>query len=251
MPYASLAEVYGGGFGQVDPQKLAQNYGMRNIETYKQKGVPDSALPMEVGVTNMDIVKFNSRQQREVEGRGGGQDMIEEVSRGRRRERRGGRREARREMRGYSDEPNFRYSTMRGVDDEDEIDDVEEGYDNVESFVPRGRSLHERFLEHFGKCSGCREKVWDKFSNYVETRKESMVGNGRDIREMFGSGDVPPAAEKAEKPYVADAGAGGGGNGADSYVDVIIMILLGIFIIFVLDAFVKLGRGLGGSASSE
>ncbi len=274
MPYASLAEVYGGDFGQVDPQKLAQNYGMRNIETYKQKGVPDSALPMEVGVTNMDVVKFNQQvsptnrqvsptnrqvsptdrqvsptdrqvsptdrqQQREVDESNDEYNGQRWRGMGRRKEK---------VHHEYNDEPNFRYSTMRGVNDEGYED--EDGYNDVESFVPRGRSLHERFLEHFGQCSACREKVWEKFSNYVEKRQGTVGGvggaSGSDIREMFGSEDVPPAAEKANTTGGSSEGLAG-----DSYIDVVVMILLGIFIIFVLDAFVKLGRGLGSSGSSE
>lgn len=223
MPYASLNEVYGGGFGKADPNQLAQNYGLRNVEDFNQKKVPDSAMPMEVGVSNMDVIKFNQKQQREV---GDG-------------------------------EPSFKYTTGRGVPDSimdsvnhPDSDDEEEMF---ETFVPRGwmprkkRSLHERFLEHFKKCSTCRQKVWEKFSNYVEKRKEE----GQDIREMFGSGDVMSAAEKPSVPVVKDGLEADGSSNGDSYVDVIVMILLGVFIIFVLDAFVKLGGSIGGSTSTE
>lgn len=240
MPYATLNEVYGSGFGKADPNKLAQNFGMRNVEDFKQRGVPDSALPVEVGTSNRDIVRFNQRRQGES-----GDDIARSTALAENREGGGLR------------EPNYRYTTLNPIDDASEIEDVYEGFSAGGMGERRrvrggggGGSLHERFLEHFGNCPTCRQKVWEKFSDYVEKRGGDGAEGGSDIREMFGSGDVMKSAEKPSLPVVKDGQEGGSGSGgADSYVDVIVMILLGVFIIFVLDAFVKLGRGLTPSVS--
>lgn len=229
MPYASISEVYGENFGNPDPAKLATQYGygMRSIDSYNQESTRggDSvggALPSNVGTANMAAVKFNSETQYRVNETGNGMEEAENQ----------------RFPWADNDEPRFTYSTMQGKDDENEIQDV---YENFKG----GYSLHERFIEHFSKCSTCREKVWEKFSNYIEQKKKHNGGSS-DIREMFSNDagrGVPVSADKASTPVANVGSAGSGeGSGGDNYVDVLVMILLGIFIIFVLDAFVKLGK---------
>lgn len=189
MPYASVSELYGEDFGKTPNYDIAQNYGARNISDFNQTSIPDTALNMEVGTANMDIVKFNQQAQSQQHSR---QSL-------------------------QYDEPDYRFG-------------LESSNDVVEKFnsKPQTVSLHDRFLEHFSQCSTCRNKVWEKFSDHIIKKKNT----NSDIREMFSQNDVPPSADKSSS------------NDGNNYIDIIVMIMLGIFIIFVLDAFVKLGQSV-------
>lgn len=219
MPYASVTEIYGEDFGKTNIYNISQNYGARNISDFNQTNVPDTALNMEVGTTNMDIVKFNQQQQHHQQQTNGVNEL---------------------------DEPNYRFGNSGQEMDSDAI--VENFRSNRTNGQSHGNSLHSKFLEHFSQCPSCRTKVWEKFSTYIADKQQKNGGNDGDnsidIREMFSQNDVLPSAEK--KGVVSNINDDG--NSGNNYVDIIVMILLGVFIIFVLDAFVKLGQSVGKRA---
>lgn len=71
--------------------------------------------------------------------------------------------------------------------------------------------LCENFIEHFMECEECKNKL----NNILDIKKEKSK---KEIIEGFGE------------------------NIYENYFDIFILILVGIFIIFVLDCFVRLGK---------
>ncbi len=86
------------------------------------------------------------------------------------------------------------------------IDNLKEDYMNAKKDIVEKRSC-EGVLDHILECQECRDKI-------------NKILGGTDNRMMVESF----------------------GNMNDNIMDVIILILLGIFIIFILDCFVRLGK---------
>ena len=73
----------------------------------------------------------------------------------------------------------------------------------------------EKFMEHFVSCKECRGKIKDMLDDY---KKETQM------IEKFSPASVPIN---------------------NNYLDIFVLIITGVFIIFVLDCFVRLGKRFG------
>ncbi len=90
-------------------------------------------------------------------------------------------------------------------------EDIEKYYMNKKDEIKENYSCG-KFLEHFLDCESCKKKV-----NQILD-----VKNDHSVVEKFGTSLM--------------------GGMDDNYLDIFVLILTGIFIIFILDCFVRLGR---------
>lgn len=81
-------------------------------------------------------------------------------------------------------------------------------------------SFCHKFYEHFLECDECREKI-ERFLSKKRNDENDNQSSGL-IEGFFGG--------KTTK------------NESEGYMDIFILILVGIFLIFILDCFVRLGR---------
>lgn len=110
------------------------------------------------------------------------------------------------------------------------MDNTFEGFENkVEKYAPMSDKDDDianislkcgDVIDHIRKCKECREKILSEFSvknndDVKETIKETFSNIGSNLVQQ---------------------------NNANNYTDVLILISLGIFIIYVLDSVMKLGK---------
>ena len=94
---------------------------------------------------------------------------------------------------------------------------VRPSYDDIRNYM--GRDEEEtgcnRFMKHFNKCEKCQEVILKKCKKLLKKKK---------IIEGF---SLDPEKSSSSE---------------NNYSDIIIILLIGVFIIFILDTFVKLGK---------
>lgn len=92
---------------------------------------------------------------------------------------------------------------------------VRPSYDDIRNYMGEEETNCSKFMKHFNNCEKCQEVILKKCKKLLKKKK---------IIEGFSSSDP----EKS--------------NSDNNYSDIIIILLIGVFIIFILDTFVKLGK---------